>query len=253
MSLLTSQQPIRLSWIEEGIAVIAMEDRASRNRFSPEFIAGVETAFAEVAAREEARAVVIHGYDHYFCCGGTREELALLASGKAAFTDFPFFDSLLRCPVPVIAAMQGHAIGGGFVFGLYADIVVLGQECLYNTNFMQYGFTPGMGATWVLPTRLGSTLGWEMLFSARNYHGGELRERGAPVQVVPKREVIPHAIAQAREIALKSPVALRELKKAYTASVCVDHAAAVQREVAMHAVTFTRPEVLERIATLYPE
>jgi len=245
--------PIHLRWEAPGLAVIAMEDRASRNRFSPAFMEGVEAAFAAVAAEPEARVVVLHGYDHYFCCGGTREELLLLASGEARFTDFPFFDLPLRCPVPVIAAMQGHAIGGGFVFGLYADLIVLGEECLYNTNFMQYGFTPGMGATWVVPQRLGATLGWEMLFGARNYHGGELRSRGAPVQVVRKGEVIPHALAQAREIARMPPAALRELKRARYDQAQAAHAAAVQREVAMHDATFTRPEVLERLRTLYPE
>ncbi len=244
---------IKLEWTGEGIAIVTMEDRASRNRFSPQFIGGIERAFEAIAAKEEARVVVIKGYDHYFCCGGTREELELLATGEAAFTDFPFFDILLRCPVPVISAMQGHAIGGGFVFGLYADVVILGRECLYNANFMQYGFTPGMGGTWALPFRLGGALGWEMMFTARNYHGGELRERGAPLRVVPKGEVITEAMSVAREIAAKSPLALRELKGAFYASVRATHAEAVQREVAMHAVTFPRPEVRQQIAQLYPD
>lgn len=248
-----SPSVIQLEWTPEEIAIVTMEDRASRNCFSPRFIEGVERAFEAIAARESARVVVIKGYEHYFCCGGTREELDLLATGKAAFTDFPFFDILLRSPVPVIAAMQGHAIGGGFVFGLYADLIVLGRECLYSANFMQYGFTPGMGATWALPARLGTTLGWEMLFSARNYHGGELRERGAPLRVVPKGEVVGHALEIAREVALKPPLALRELKRAFVDSVRSAHAEAVRREVAMHAVTFPRPEVRERIARLYPD
>lgn len=244
---------IHLRWLEGGIAVVAMEDRASKNRFSPEFIEGIEAVFAEIDAREEARAVVIHGYDSYFCCGGTREELLLISSGEAKFTDFPFFDVLLRCKVPVVAAMQGHAIGGGLVFGAYADIVVLAQEALYGANFMQYGFTPGMGGTWAIPHRFGATLGWEMLFTARNYHGGELRERGVPVQVVKREAVIARALEVARELAGKPAIALRELKRSYYESVCHAHAVRVEKEVAMHEVTFTRPEVLERIKKLYSD
>ena len=66
-----------------------------------------------------------------------------MASRQAKFTRFCFYDQLLRCEIPVVAAIQGHAIGGGLVFGAYADVIVMAEECLYSTNFMQYGITSG--------------------------------------------------------------------------------------------------------------
>lgn len=253
MSLPSSSPPprvVRVEWPERTIAVVVLEDRASRNSFSPAFIEGVTHAFGEIASNPEARVVVVHGYDSYFCCGGTKEELLLLAEGKAKFTDFTFYDLMFRCEIPVVAALQGHAIGAGLVFGCYADVLVLAEESLYSANFMRYGFTPGMGATCVIPRRFGLTLGWEMLLTGRSYHGGELRTRGAQVSVVRRTHVVAGAMETARELADKPLVALKELKRRWVDSFREELASAVRKEVEMHRVTFPLPEVRERIARL---
>ncbi|MDD2709946.1 MAG: polyketide synthase [Verrucomicrobiae bacterium] len=242
---------IKLEWLEKTIAVVSMKDRSSKNTFSRAFMDGITAVFREIASNPEARAVVVHGYDAYFCCGGSKEELLLLAQGRAKFTDFPFYDQFLRCEIPVIAAMQGHAIGAGLVFGAYADLIVLAEECLYSANFMRYGFTPGMGATCVMPKKFGAALGWEMLFSGKNYHGGELRDRGAQITVTKKADVINAALTQARDLAEKPVLALKELKRCFAESIRDELASAIRKELEMHKVTFTQPEVQKRIADLY--
>jgi polyketide biosynthesis enoyl-CoA hydratase PksI len=244
---------IKLRWLDGGIAFVAMEDRASGNRSSEEFLGGIDKVFGTIHANSQARVVVITGYDNYFCCGGTKEELLLVASRQAKFTDFGFYDQLLRCKVPVVAAMQGHAIGGGLVFGAYADVMVLSEESLYSANFMHYGITPGIGATWVIPQKFGEALGWEMLFTAKNYFGRELRERGAPVRVVQRSEVLELSLSLAREIAEKPLLALRELKRCFYESVQQDQTEAIQKELRMQADVFARSDVIERIRNLYPE
>jgi polyketide biosynthesis enoyl-CoA hydratase PksI len=242
---------IKLRWLDGVVAVVSMEDRASKNRSSEDFMSGIDAAFRAIEANPQTRVVVITGYDNYFCCGGTREELLLVASRQAKFTDFAFYDQLLRCELPVVAAMQGHAIGGGLVFGAYADIIVLAEECLYSTNFMHYGITPGIGATWVIPHKFGNTLGWEMLLTAKNYFGRELRDRGAPVRVVQKTDVLQLSLSLAQEIAEKPLVALKELKRCFYESVRDEHIAAVEKELRMQADVFAHPEVIERIQSLY--
>jgi polyketide biosynthesis enoyl-CoA hydratase PksI len=243
---------IKLRWLDGVIALIAMEDRESKNRSSEEFMSGIDAAFRAIEANAQTRVVVITGYENYFCCGGTKTELLLVASRRAKFTDFAFYDQLLRCEVPVVAAIQGHAIGGGLVFGAYADVIVLGEECLYSTNFMQYGITPGIGATWIIPYKFGNALGWEMLLTAKNYFGRELRERGAPVRIVPKSEVVALSLSLARDIAEKPIVALKELKRAFYESVRNEQTAAVEKELRMQASVFAHPEIIERIQDLYP-
>lgn len=233
--------------ITGGIAVVKMEDREARNTFSHALMEGLVREFEAIRARDDAKVVVVHGYENYFCCGGTRDELMKLHRREVDFADFPFFRLLLDCELPTIAAMQGHAIGGGLAFGLYADILVLGEECMYSANFMRYGFTPGMGSTLILPRKFGETLGTEMLFTAGGYHGGELRERGAPAKIVKKKDVITTAMGIARELADLPLVSLKLLKRHLAGPLREALPEWIEKEVAMHQVSFGRPEVKERI------
>lgn len=251
-STLSLQPAIRLEWRKNGIAVVVMEDRDAKNTFSDAFSGGLTAVFREIAANAQARAVVIHGYDNYFCCGGTRDQLIRLAESRLNYTDILDFELLLRCEIPVIAAMQGHAIGGGFVFGAYADIIILAEECVYNTNFMHYGFTPGMGATFIIPHRLGQMLGWEMLLTGRNYRGAELRDRGVQLQVTRKSNVLDSALAHAENLAQKPTLSLRELKRRFVATIEADLATAIESELRMQSLTCPLAEVRERIDALYP-
>lgn len=92
----------------------------------------------------------------------------------------------------------------------------MGEECIYSANFMKYGFTPGMGATYIIPKRFGETLGNEMLLTARNYYGAELKKRSAPVKIVSKKDMISVAMGMARGLADKPLLPLKILKKYLT-------------------------------------
>jgi polyketide biosynthesis enoyl-CoA hydratase PksI len=230
-----------------GVWVVAMADHEGRNTFTRALVAGLFDALRRVAEDPEARAVVLHGFDTIFLAGGTMEELIGIAERRHRFDEAGFYRLLLDCPVPAIAAMQGHALGGGLVFGLYAEMVVMAREALYSANFMKYGFTPGMGSTMILPEKLGAALGEEMLLTARSYHGGTLEARGVPFPVVPRAEVIPTALSLARDLADKPPQALRLLKEHLTRDRRARLQEVVDREVAMHDVTFAAPDVQARI------
>lgn len=242
---------VHLTYPEAGIALVAMEERAHHNTFSKALIAGLMTAFEEIRANVAVKVVVLHGYDNYFCCGGTQEELVGIYEGKINFSDLPIYRLLLDCTVPTISAMQGHALGGGLAFGCYADLIVMAEESMYSANFMKYGFTPGMGATYILPYKFGALLGGEMLFSANNYHGGALGERGIAAKVVKKKEVIPTAMSLARDLASKPLVSLKLLKAHLTQRIKAELPAIIEEELAMHKVSFAQPEVRERIETLF--
>ncbi|MBA2610940.1 MAG: enoyl-CoA hydratase/isomerase family protein, partial [Bacteroidetes bacterium] len=226
-------------------------DRAAKNTFSRQLIDGLHQVFNELQQNPTVKVVVIHGYDTYFCCGGTQEELMAIFSGKLTFTDLDFYRILLDCEVPVIAAMQGHAIGGGLAFACYADMLVLAEEAIYSTNFMKYGFTPGMGATYMIPYKFGSTIGHELLYSANTYHGGVLRDKGIPVPVVKKIEVIPKAMQLAQQLADKPQYSLKILKQHLTQEVRAKLPIIIEQELAMHRETFHQLEVRQRIEALF--
>jgi polyketide biosynthesis enoyl-CoA hydratase PksI len=246
-------QVVHMQRMVDGVVEVVLEDRASRNMFTPALVDGLRQAFASVAGDGSVKVVIVRGYDNYFCCGGTRTELLRIADGQAGFAELDFYRVLLDCPVPTIAAMQGHALGGGLAFGCYADLLVLAEESLYAANFMRYGFTPGMGATFIIPKRLGHTVGTEMLWTARGYHGGRLRDRGVPLAVVKRSEVVPAARALALELAERPRASLLLLKEHLSADIKRELVGAIAAESRMHDISFALPEVRERIAELAPD
>lgn len=252
------QVAVELHEPEPGIALVVMQDRINKNTFSKELIIGLFKAFGTIEANPEIKAVVLTGYDNYFCMGGTQEGLLAIQEGRATFTgDEPsptgrsLYGLPLECEIPVISAMQGHAVGGGFVFGLASDFVIFSRESIYATSFMKYGFTPGMGATCILPEKLGLSLAEELLFSAENYRGADLEKRGIPFRVYPRKEVLEKAFELARIIAEKPRLSLVTLKNHLVAGIREKMPGLIKKEMEMHEKTFHQPEVKERLMSLY--
>ena len=242
---------VSLGSLGGGVYQLTLEDRTNKNTFSEDLSRGLFLGFERVAQEEDCRVLIVTGFDTYFASGGTQEGLLAIHDRRAKFTDVNLYSLALDCPVPVISAMQGHGIGGGFVFGLFADIVVLSRESVYTTNFMKYGFTPGMGATYILPRKLGISLASEMLMSARNYRGAELERRGITFEVHPRAQVVPRAVELARDLADKPRFSLVTLKDHLVATLRAELPAVIDKEVQMHEATFHRPEVKDRIHKLF--
>lgn len=245
MNVVTTSRPMA------HVAVIELADRVHRNQLTEALVRGLSAQLAEAQSDPQVRVIVVHGYDSYFCTGGTQKELLGIFHGELQFDQVPLYRMFLDCPLPVIAAMQGHALGGGLAIGLFADLIVLAEESVYSANFMRYGFTPGMGATLVVPEKFGPVLGTEMLLSANGYQGAELARRGAGAVVARRKDVIPKALQLASDLAAKPRLSLELLKRHLAAPLAAKLPATVQAELAMHQVTFAQPEVRGRIESLF--
>jgi len=237
--------------VEDGIVLLKMQDRVHKNGFSTELIHGLKQSFDAIENNETYKTAILTGYDSYFCSGGTQDGLLAICEGSAQFTEANIYSLPLACRIPVISAMQGHGIGGGFAFGLFADFVILSRESVYTTNFMKYGFTPGMGSTLVLTEKLGLTLAEELLFTADNYRGADLEKRGVPFPVRPRKDVVPYAVTLARRLAEKPRNSLILLKDHLVESLRERLPAVIEKEIGMHDATFHLPETKERIMRLF--
>lgn len=246
-----TQPAVDLREIEPGIVAVTMQDRVHKNSFSDALTRGLIESFESIRINSHYKAVILTGYDSYFASGGTQESLLAIHEGRVKFTDSNIYSLALECNIPVIAAMQGHGIGGGFVLGLFADFVILSRESVYTTNFMKYGFTPGMGATYIVPRKLGLSLGEELLLNAGNYRGAELEQRGIPFPVLPRTEVLTHAYELARQLAEKPRTSLIALKDHLVAQLRKELPTVIEQEIAMHETTFHQDEVKERITALF--
>lgn len=246
---------VELIEIRPGVALVKMQDRENKNTFTRELVLGLEEAFKTIEENPHFKVVIITGYDNYFASGGTKEDLIAIQEGKANFDESPgdknIYSLSLDCRIPVIAAMQGHAIGGGLAFGMFADFIILSRESVYTANFMKYGFTPGFGSTYIFPIKLGLTLAEDFLMSARTFRGSELEKRGVPFEVYPRKEVIKRALELAEIIAEKPRISLVTLKDHLVAEHRKKIPEIIKQEVAMHDLTFHQPEVKENIKKLY--
>lgn len=246
-----SDAAVVLNDMGNGIVQMTMQDRQSKNSFSAELISGLIHSYQTIAKNDSWKVVILTGYDSYFASGGTQQALLDIHGGKTSFAEINLYSLAIDCDIPVISAMQGHGIGGGFVMGMYADIVILSRESIYTTNFMRYGFTPGMGATYILPKKLGVSLAQEMMISANNFRGADLEKRGVPYAVLPRSQVLTHAYELAASIAEKPRKSLIELKRHLVQSMRDEIPAMIEKELNLHQITFHDAEVKERINILF--
>ena len=221
-----------------GVRVVRMVEREAKNMFSPALIEGIETAFAHLETDADCRAVVLSGFDTYFACGGTRESLLAIQQGKASFTDTRLYQLPMSCRVPVYAAMQGHGIGGGWSFGMFADVRLFSAESRYISPYMRYGFTPGAGSTLIFPTTLGLDLAREVLLTASEYTGRELGERGMHDACLPRADILDHALALADALADRPAAEVAVLKHHFSVPSLAAIEAVYSRELDMHARSF---------------
>src|SRR5258708_1832547 len=225
-----------------------MEDRDAKNLFSEALVEGLREAFAHIERKLAYKAVVLTGYDSYFASGGTKETLLAIHAGNVKFTDRKVFQLPLDCKLPVIAAMQGEGIGAGWTRGMFADVALLSEESRYVSPYMEYGFTPGAGATWILGETLGEEIARESLFTAQPYTGHELKDRGVRLLVLPRTDVEAAAVALAKQIARASRHELIALKRWLNAPAYEAMEETYRVELAMHETTFVgQSETLAQI------
>jgi acyl transferase domain-containing protein/enoyl-CoA hydratase/carnithine racemase/acyl carrier protein len=232
----------------DGVVVVKMEDREAKNMFSDALIEGLREAFEHIEQTPSYKVVILTGYDNYFASGGDKEGLLAIQQGKAKFTDVKIFQAPLDCKLPVIAAMQGHGIGAGWSMGMFADIALLGEESRYVSPYMDYGFTPGAGATWILAEKMGKDLARESLLTARYYVGSELKDRGLLLRVLPRAEAYTAAMELAKQIAQAPRHILIGLKQQLTQHLYQSLEETYRLELAMHEKTFVgRSDTLAQI------
>lgn len=231
----------------DGIGVVAMRDEVGKNAMSEPFVRELVARLAEATAWDELRVLVLTGLPDMFSSGATREVLVGLVRGSLAPSDILLPKAVLDVPVPVIAAMEGHGIGGGFALGLCADLVVIARESRYGASFMNMGFTPGMGMTELLLHVMTPAQAHELLFTGEPRKGAAFVGASGFNAILPRAEVLPHAMNLAARIAEKPRRALEMLKR----TLSLPRRQAFERthtvETLMHRVSFADPAARQGI------
>ena len=158
------------------------------------------------------------------------------------------FLSLLDVEVPVVGAINGHAIGGGFGLALLCDLRYARRDAKYGVTFTRLGLHPGMAVTYLLPRIVGLPRAADWLFTSRLFDGNEGAGCGLFNEALPGDEVLPRALKVARTIASNGPIAVRMTKRSLLRELGWDIRAAAFRESFAQAVTVETDDAEEGIA-----
>lgn len=205
---------VRVRREADGVAVVEMRDADGKNAFSAPFVGALLAALDEVAAMDDVRVAILAGLPDLFCSGADPSILAALARGDVAPTELTLGRRLMDLPVPIVAACEGDAIGGGFALALACDLVVLAEERRYGLNFLSLGFTPGMGTTRLAEHVLSPAVAHELLYTGEFRRG---RHFGPGVNAIaPSAEVAARALDLALRVAAQPRAAVTLLKRTLT-------------------------------------
>lgn len=234
-----------------GIATITLDDPSTSNALGETMVHALTEAFGAAGRLPETKVVVLLSVGETFSSGATLDALLKLVRGDGDPSDITLPRALLGCPVPVIAAAEGHAIGGGFALALAADIVLLAGESRYGFSFMNLGFTPGMGTTRLCEHVLSSAIVHELLYTGEMRRGSQFDRFTGINHVLPRTEVRDAAYDVAARIAEKPRMALELLKRTLSLSRRAAFESALTMEAMMHQLTMRTPGIAVRIEAEY--
>jgi enoyl-CoA hydratase/carnithine racemase len=240
----------------DRIGVITLDRPDNRNSMTPELLDAV--ARASAAARDDAaiRALVVTGSGRCFSAGadfkaGLQRGGPQLSPAERSYAMYEPFLSLLDVPVPVIGALNGHAIGGGFGLALVCDLRIAALEGKYGANFVALGLAPGMAISHLLPRLVGPARAAELLFTGRLVDGAEAERLGVVNRAVPSAQVLDEALALARTIADNAPFAVRATKAALRRGWSMDDPrTAARAEAGDQAASLTTDDAREGMSAL---
>lgn len=205
--------------VDQGIATLVLNRPKKLNAANLAMLEAVHESIDQAERDRSVRALVIRGAGRAFCSGGDLTVVGGLAGDTAqleAFTDHwhRVVTRLMESPLPVIAAVHGLALAGGFELMLACDLVVAADDAKLGDQHARYGLFPGGGGSQLLPRLIGQRRAKWLMFSGETIGVQEALWAGLVNSVVPPAEVLPQARRMADILVRRSPVATAAMKSA---------------------------------------
>ena len=239
------------------VGLLQLNRPDNRNSMTPELLEDFSLRLDEVRAQAELRCLVITGSGSCFSAGADFKSIVQRDSGagyrlphERSYAMYEPFLKVLDVEVPVIGALNGHAVGGGFGLALHCDIRIGAKESRYGANFARLGLHPGLGISYVLPRLIGVPRACEMLFTGRLVNGEEASQMGLLSQAVDSEEVLEAALVMAETIAQNAPLAVRTMKRGFYEGLHWRPREAAMQEALAQAFTLQTEDVEEGIQAL---
>ena len=217
--------------VKDGVAVISINRPQALNALNSDTLTELSACLDQVEADSAVNVVVLTGAgEKSFVAGADIGEMKPLTAVEAkAFGRLgnDVFLKVERLSKPVIAAVNGFALGGGCELAMSCDIRICSDNALFGQPEVGLGITPGFGGTQRLARIVGVGKAKEMIYSARNIKADEAYRIGLVNNVYPLEELLPAAKKLAGTIAANAPIAVRNCKKAINEGLQVDMDAAI--------------------------
>ena len=226
--------------VEDGVATIRV-DRPKMNALNKQVQEEIRAAAVECADRDDIKAVVVWGGERVFAAGADVKEMA-----DMSYTDMvrrsgglqSAFTAVAKIPKPVVAAVNGYALGGGCELAMCADIRIAADDAVLGQPEILLGIIPGAGGTQRLTRLVGPAKAKDLIFSGRFVKAEEALAIGLVDRVVPADEVYAEAVAWAKQFTGAASYAIRAAKEAVDRGVEVDLETGLEIERQQFAALF---------------
>jgi 2-(1,2-epoxy-1,2-dihydrophenyl)acetyl-CoA isomerase len=251
-----SYETVQLEMREQSVAVITLNRPAALNALTTEMGREFISAIREAHERG-ARAIVLTGAGRAFCAGGDLREMRGVAErdGRVeAFFDEPLgllnecILLLQQVPLPVIAAVNGFASGGGCNLALACDIVIAAESARFNQAFVKVGLSPDCGGTYVLPRLVGLRRATELLMTGDQVDARMAAGIGMINRAVADDELMNEALSLAIRLAQSPTAAIAKTKRLLAESATNDLGVQLERERQAQIESGQTKDFLEGVA-----
>ncbi|WP_027371568.1 enoyl-CoA hydratase/isomerase family protein [Desulfovermiculus halophilus] len=235
--------------IQDGVAVVTINRPKVLNALSPDTLKELGQAVAEIRSTEEARVMVITGAgDKAFVAGADISEFpkmnALEAKHFAEEGQKVFF-ALEELPIPVIACVNGFALGGGCEMAMSCDFIYASDQAKFGQPEINLGIIPGFGGTQRLSRLVGRAKAKELCMTGDQISAQEAKDLGLVARVFPHDELKDSVMKTAKKMASKGRVALRAVKQVVDRGVEVDLKTGCAFEAEAFATSFVSQDAKE--------
>lgn len=235
---------------DNGVAVLTLNDPTRRNALSMEMVGDIVATFDWLEREDECRAVVITGAGDAFCAGADLKSLA--AASQASLRDiYEGFLRIATSPLPVVAAVNGAAVGAGVNMALVADVILIAQSATVDTGFTRLALHPGGGHTWMMRNLVGPQATAAMAMFGERLDGLRAERIGFAWKCYADDELLTNAVLLASRAATVPAELVARIKQTITEMHNVDsHEAAVDKELLDQIWSTGQPEFRERLTAL---
>ena len=199
---------------KNGVSVIRLNRPKVRNALNGELRQKMADIFIQLNDDPQTKAIVLTGGDKVFAAGADINDFLTATTVDVYLRNSErYWDVITNCRKPIIAAVNGYALGGGCELAMHADIIVAGKSAKFGQPEIKIGLMPGAGGTQRLFRAIGKHKAMKMILTGDMISADEADQMGLVSEVVDDEVTIKRAIEMAEQLAKYSPIALAQIKE----------------------------------------